>query len=131
MSKNKLRKVDCGRKRLNNEWYKKDSFFLSIESRKVKTQAINCEKYFEIVEKHSFAVATRLEVFQNRKIDFQAFAHPLDLAVENIPSCFQLKIIELQENVDFKRAYNENGLPTFYKHYVYGNYKNLENHTKK
>ena len=98
----------------------KRTHFSCLESRKVKTQAINCEKYFEVVEKQSFAAATRLEVFQNRKIDLQAFTHSLDLAVENIPSCFQLKIIELQENVDFKRAYNENDLLTFYKRYVQG-----------
>ena len=61
-----------------------------------------------MVEKLLSAFATRFEDFQNCKVDFQIFVHPFDLAVKIIPNSFQLEIIDLQENVDFKRVYNEN-----------------------
>lgn len=84
-----------------------------------------------MVEKLTSAFETRFEDFRKHNADFQLFAHPFDLVVENIPSSFQLEILELQANVDLKRAYNENDLLTFYRSYVYGNYTNLENHARK
>ena len=77
------------------------------------------------------AFATGFEDLRNCQVDFQIFAHPFDLAVENIPDCFQFKMIALQENLNFKRAYIENDLLTFYRRSVYRNYKNFLNHTKK
>ena len=56
-----------------------------------------------MVVKLSSVSATCFEDFRNRKIDFQTFAHPLDTAVKNIPVCFQLEIVKLQESVDFKK----------------------------
>ena len=54
-----------------------------------------------MVEKLSSASATRFKDFQNRKIDFQTFAHSFNKAIENIPGCFQLKIMQLQVCVNF------------------------------
>lgn len=103
--------------------------FPCLESRSVQIQ--DCEKYVGMVEKLTSAFETRFEDFRKHNADFQLFAHPFDLVVENIPSSFQLEILELQANVDLKRAYNENDLLTFYRSYVYGNYTNLENHARK
>ena len=75
-------------------------------------QGINSEKYVKIVEKLSSAFATNFENFLNRKANFEIFAHLFDLGVKNIPDSFQLKIIELQDNANFKRTYNENDLLT-------------------
>uniref|UniRef100_H2ZD91 Uncharacterized protein n=1 Tax=Ciona savignyi TaxID=51511 RepID=H2ZD91_CIOSA len=105
--------------------------FPCLESRKVEIQFFNCEKYVGTIEKLTSAFKTRFEDFRKHNADVQLFAHPFDLVVENIPPRFQLEIIELQANVDLKRAYRENDLLTFYRSYVYGNYTNLENHARK
>ena len=105
--------------------------FSCLESRKVQIQFFNCEKYVGTIEKLTSAFETRLEDFRKRRTDVPIFAHPFDLVVENTPPSFQLEIIELQANVDLKRAYHENDLLTFYRCYVYGNYTNLENHARK
>ena len=89
--------------------------FPCLESRKVLIQSINCEKYVGMVEKLTLAFETRFEDFRKHDADFQIFAQPFDLVVENIPPSFQLEIIELQANVDLKRAYHENDLLTFYR----------------
>ena len=74
------------------------AYFSYLESRRVETQEINCEKYVEMIEKISSTFVTSFEGLRNRRVDFRNFAHPFDLTVENIPDCFQLKIIESQEN---------------------------------
>ena len=71
-----------------------------------------------MVEKLTLAFETRFEDFRKHDADFQIFAQPFDLVVENIPPSFQLEIIELQANVDLKRAYHENDLLTFYTNLV-------------
>ena len=81
-----------------------------------------------MLEKLTSAFQTRFEDFRKHNADCQFFAHPFDLVVENIPSSFQLEIIELQANVDLKQAYQENDLLTFYRSYLYENYTHLENH---
>jgi len=44
------------------------------------------------------------------------------MVVKNIPGCSQLEIIEKQAEVDLQRAYNQNGLFTFYGSYMCRNY---------
>ena len=105
--------------------------FPCLESRKVLIQFINCEKCVGMVEKLTLAFETRFEDFRKHNADFQIFAQPFDLVVKNIPPSFQLEIIELQANVDLKRAYHENNLLTFYRSYVYTNYTNLAKHARK
>ena len=92
--------------------------FSCLESREVQIQYINCEKYVEKVEKLTSTFETRFEDFRKHNASFQLFAHPFDLVVENIPSSFQLKLIELQANVDLKRTYHENDMLTFYRSYA-------------
>ena len=104
--------------------------FPGLGSKKVQIQYINCEKYVRMVEKLTSAFETSFEDFRKHNADCQLFAHPFDLVVENIPSSFQLKVIELQANIDLKRAYHENDLLTFYRSYAYENYTNLESHAK-
>ena len=89
--------------------------FPCLESRKILIQSINCEKYVGMVEKLTLAFKTRFEDFRKHNANFQIFAQPFDLVVENIPPSFQLEIIELQTNIDLKRAYYENDLLTFYR----------------
>ena len=74
-----------------------------------------------MVEKLSSTFETRIEDFRKHNADSYAFAHPLDLVVKNIPSSFQLEIIERQANVDLKRAHHENDFLTFYRSYVQKN----------
>ena len=45
-----------------------------------------------MVEKLSSVFPTRFEDFQNRLVDFKILAHLFDLAAENIPDCFELKV---------------------------------------
>ena len=68
-----------------------------------------------MVEKLTSAFEIRFEDFRKHNADCQLFAHPFNLVVKNIPFSFQLEIIELQVNVDHKRAYHENDLITFYR----------------
>ena len=80
---------------------------------------------------YHFYLPHAFKIFKITKSALKFFAFPVDLTVENILDCFQLEIIELQENVDFKRVSDENDFLIFYKRHVYcGNYKNLENHAK-
>ena len=58
-----------------------------------------------MVKKLTLALKIRFEDLKKHNADCQLFAHPFHLVVENIPSSFQLEIIELQANVDLKRAY--------------------------
>ena len=85
----------------------KTTFSISIE------QSISCSLSLSFVH-----LKFILKILETHNADFQLFAHPFDLVVENIPSSFQLEIIELQANVNLKRAYNENNLLTFYRSYV-------------
>ena len=45
-----------------------------------------------------------LKIFGKHNPDCQLYAHPFNLVVENIPSRFQLEIIELQLNVELKHT---------------------------
>ena len=64
-------------------------------------------------------------------MEFKLFSQPFDVTPDDIPDRCQMEAIDLQSDMDLKRAYDSNDVVTFYKKYVCGKHPNLENHAKK
>ena len=96
--------------------------------RKEDIPDLDCSKYAESISKLCSEFGKRFTDFRNYEMEFKLFSQPFYVTPDNIPDCYQMEVIDLQSDMDLKRAYASNDVVTFYKKYVCGKHPNLEKH---
>ena len=102
--------------------------FPSLAVRKEDIPDLDCSKYAESISKLCSEFGKRFTDFRNYEMEFKLFSQPFYVTPDNIPDCYQMEVIDLQSDMDLKRAYASNDVVTFYKKYVCGKHPNLEKH---
>jgi len=105
--------------------------FPSLAVRKAEMQDLDCSKYAESVGRLCAEFTSRFSDFMKCETEFKLFSQPFGMKPEDSSDCYQMELIDLQSDMDLRRAYDSNDLVTFYKNYAYGKYPNLEQHARK
>ena len=85
--------------------------FPCLETRKAEILYINCVKLCA-------GFTNQFADFRKCEMEFKLFSQPFEIAAEDSPDCYQMELIDLQSDMDLKRAYGDNNLVNFYKNYV-------------
>ena len=91
------------------------SHFPSLADRKQDMPDLDCSKYAESITKLCAEFGSRFIDFRNHEMEFNLFSQPFDVTPDDIPDCYQMEVIDLQCDMDLKRAYDSNDVITFYK----------------
>ena len=103
--------------------------FTCLAARKMEFPDLYSTNYAASVQKLRDEFTSMFSEF--RRYEIKMFAHPFYLAVEDSPDNYQMKLIELQADIDTKRGHYKNSLVDYYKLYVYGKFSNLSRHARK
>ena len=82
--------------------------FPCLETTKAQIPDINCAKYAESVGKLCSEFTNRFADFRKCEMEFKLFSQPFEIAAEDSPDCYQMELIDLQSNMDLKKAYGDN-----------------------
>ena len=105
--------------------------FTCLATRKLEFPDLDCTNYGARVQKLHNEFANRFSDFRQNEIKLKLFAQPFDLGVEDCPDDCQMKLIDLQADMETKRKYSENSLVDIYKLNVCEKYPNLSHHAKR
>ena len=94
-----LLQVQFGRPALTN--------FTCLAANKIEYPNFDFSNYAASANKQRVKLASRLPEFWQDEIKVKLLAHPFDLAVKDSPDDYQMKLIELQAEMDTKRGYCE------------------------
>ncbi|CAM1324002.1 Uncharacterised protein r2_g3265 [Pycnogonum litorale] len=82
--------------------------FPSLAVRKAEMPDLDCSKYAESVCKLCAEFTSRFADFRKCETEFKLFSQPFDMAPEDSPDCYQMELIDLQSDMDLRRAYDSN-----------------------
>ena len=102
-----------------------------LSARKMEFPDLDLTCYAASVQKLCDEFTSSFPEYRRDDIKVKLFAHPFDLAVEDCPDDCQMKLIELQADMDTKRGYFENSFVDVYRLYACGISPNLSRHTRK